>query len=407
YKIHRNVRTGIWTVWFLSLFTTLFAGMSTIREYSSSHNYTTTSDFNIAANEIKIVMPEENLDHSFGFQLGNLFVDNDDQWAVRDVRFKIEKSKDALVHIEKRISSRGTDSKEAQKNSLFVTNEVQVVGSEIKISKFLLIPKDKKFRNQQIDYVIYIPEGKSIELDNNVKESMSDSGLFSYEQIYSEIENLRWTVTPKGLISDTWNDLFHHKKEISTGSYSKIIIEKGFDVIIKKAGKPNLSFEGNKKILEKIIHKNLEGTLTINAETDENLEGIRILIETPSLELIHLDGVRIAKIEGFIQDNLKLVSKGESDMNEDTNIEFFGNIKNMDISLDGRQVLTMIGTGEKIDLQITNGAGINSDKYIVKNVNFTGSNYNDSSMHVTESITCDNPNELSVHLIGNPKKVKL
>ncbi|MBC7885229.1 MAG: PspC domain-containing protein, partial [Saprospiraceae bacterium] len=66
YKIHKNVRTGMWTVWFLSLFTTLFAGMSTIREYSTSHNYTTSTDYNINGNEIKIMMPEENLDHSFG-----------------------------------------------------------------------------------------------------------------------------------------------------------------------------------------------------------------------------------------------------------------------------------------------------------------------------------------------------
>ncbi|MBK9734824.1 MAG: PspC domain-containing protein [Saprospiraceae bacterium] len=406
YRINRKVKTGLWTVWFLSLFTMMFAGMNTIKEYSTSHAFSTTMDYNIDSKDVKLMMPEENLDHSFGVHLGQIFVEKDDKWAVRDVNIRIEKSKDALIHIEKNISSRGSNDQEAQANALYISNDVKVEGNEIKISKFILIPKNKKFRNQKIDYVVYIPEGKNVILDNNVKESMRDSDLFSYDQIFSG-ENMTWTITSDGIKSPQWEEAHNYKKDVVTGIYSKVIIEKGFDVIIQKADKSNVTFAGNKEVVDRIIQKNLDGTLTINADDSEDLDGISIIIQTPSIELIHLDGVKSAKIEGFSQDNLKLVSKGDYDGSGETSVEFFGNVKNIDISLDGEQMLKMTGSGETIALQINNGAEIQADKYIVKSATLIGDCDQASSMHVTETFSNENPEELSIKLIGNPKKIKI
>lgn len=407
YRINKNIKTGFWTVWFLSLFTTMFAGMSTIKDYSSRHEFNTMTDYNISDQDIHIAMPEENLDHTFGIHMDKFFVEKGDQWAVRDVTLKVEKSKDALVHIERFISARGSDLAEAQQNSLYVGNDLKVNGNEISISKFLTIPRKNKYRNQSVDYVIYVPEGKNVSFDNNVKERMRESSLFSWDQIYTDMKDLKWTVKGNSVFSGEWNNLMHHKKEIAAGSYSKVIIEKGFDVIITKAAKANVNIEGHKDMVDKLSYKNLDGTLTLHTDADENMEDVVINIQTPSLELIHLDGVRSAKIEGFSQDNLKLISKGDYNGNEETSISFFGNIKNMDISLDGDQKLTMTGQGENLEVQLDNGASINGDKYQVKTATWIGFGSENSSLHVTETLSCDDPDANHLKLIGNPKKVKI
>lgn len=407
YRINKNIKTGFWTVWFLSLFTTMFAGMSTIKDYSSRHEFNTMTDYNISDQDIHIAMPEENLDHTFGIHMDKFFVEKGDQWAVRDVTLKVEKSKDALVHIERFISARGSDLAEAQQNSLYVSNDLKVNGNEISISKFLTIPRKNKYRNQSVDYVIYVPEGKNVSFDNNVKERMRESSLFSWDKIYTDMKDLKWTVKGNSVFSGEWNNLMHHKKEIAAGSYSKVIIEKGFDVIITKADKANVNIEGHKDMVDKLSYKNLDGTLTLHADADENMEDVVINIQTPSLELIHLDGVRSAKIEGFSQDNLKLISKGDYNGNEETSISFFGNIKNMDISLDGNQILTLTGQGDNLDLQIQNGASVNGDKYQVKTASWTGDSSHKSSLFVTETLSCDEPESVELNLIGSPKKIKI
>lgn len=407
YRIHKNIKTGFWTVWFLSLFSSMFAGMSTIKDYSTRHEFNTITDYNMESQDIHIAMPEENLDHTFGIHMDKFFVEKGDQWAVRDVTLKVEKSKDALVHVERFVSARGSDLAEAQQNSLQVGNDLTVNGNEISISKFLTIPRKNKYRNQSVDYVIYVPEGKNVSFDNNVKERMRESSLFSWDQIYTDMKDLKWTVKGNSVFSGEWNNLMHHKKEIAAGSYSKVIIEKGFDVIITKAEKANVNIEGHKDVVDKIYFKNLEGTLTLNTDNEEDVEGVVIHIQTPSLELIHLDGVRTAKIEGFSQDNLKLICKGKFNGSDETSISFFGNIKNMDISLDGDQQLTMTGQGENLEIQLDNGASINGDKYQVKTATWIGFGSENSSLHVTETLSCDDPDANHLKLIGNPKKVKI
>lgn len=406
YRVHKTVRLTYRTVWIVALVLLMGVGMTTIKDYSMSHTSKSMMDYNIENKEIIITMPEENSDHSFGVHLGNLFVNNDENWSIRDVKFKVEKSADNLVHIEKTVNSKGSDNNDAQVNTTMVSNDLKVEGNTISISKFMNIPKDKKFRNQEIEYTIFIPEGKTVVLDNNVKESMRSSELFSHDKIYSDIENLKWEITANGATSDLWEDVFHHNKEVNTGNYNKIIIESEFDVNIIKAEKSKVTFSGDKEAIERIVQKNLDGTLTINVTDDTDVSDVTINIETPDVELIHFDGIHTAKIEGFSQKSLKLISQGNQS-HERTNITFYGNVNEMDISLDGIQTLTMTGSGDLMDLQILNGATIKADKYIVKKVNWNGDNGYDSHLHVTDEIKGEESVLNNITILGNPKIVKV
>ena len=403
YKIHPTVKTSFWTLWFLSLFTTSFGVMSTVKEYSSHYESKIMTDYTIETQDIRIVMPEENADHAFGIHLGEFITEKDNQWAFRDVNFKVEKSNDQQVHIEKIVSARGTNSTQAQQNLQYIKNDIVVNGNEISISKYITFPKSEKYRNQSIDYVIYIPEGKNVSFDNNALSRVRESSIFSWDQIGNSTEDLKWIVKSSGFYSFQWNDQHHHVKNVATGKYNKIIIQNGFDVVITQSDVSSMTFEGDKETISKIIVNNLEGTFNVKAENDINVDGIIINIKTPNIELIQFDGVKTARIEGFVQENLKLISI--SDYN--TEIEFLGNIKNMDISLVNDQTLTMTGSGDVLDLKLQNDAKIIADKYIVKKAIWNEGNEYGSTLHVTETFSCHEPEMLEVKLLGNPKKVKI
>jgi phage shock protein PspC (stress-responsive transcriptional regulator) len=406
YRLQKNVRTGLWTVWFLSLFTFSFAGISTAKDYSIREEQSITTDYTMGAAEIKISMPETDVERSFGTIINEFFNEKGDQWEIRDVRVKVEKSSDALVHINKKLSARGSDSNEAIQNASFALNTLSVTNSEINISKFISIPGDKKFRNQSIEYTIYIPEGKKVNIDNSIKGCMRESALFPWDKIHANIDNLLWTVTHQGLISDAWSEIYEYKKEVTPGNYSRIIIENSFNVFITKGDKPIITFEGDKDMINKIITKNLDGTLSLNTESDDDAYNITIRIQTPSIEFIHLAGVKSAEIDGFNQDKLKLICIAKENDHDDSKIRFFGNIKNMDVSLDGDLALFMTGSGDNLDLQVNHGATIESEKYLIKSVSWKGDTGASSRMYVSDKFLCDDPSANEVTLIGNAKKVK-
>ena len=407
YRVHKNVKTGFWTAWFLSLFTTSFAAMSTVKEYSNVYEYRTTSDYNIDSKEISLVMPEENIDHSMGIHIGKFFTEKDDKWAFRDVNIMIEKSKDQAVHIEKHITARGESQNQAQENTLYVNNDLTVTGNQISISKFLTFPKNKKFRNQQIEYTLYIPEGKIVTFDNHSKERMKESSVISWDKIYGNTENMKWVMTSNGLKSDAWENIHHFKKEITSNSFTSIIVENGFDVVITKSDIPSVTVEGNKSDVESIGFNNINKTFSIGSGFSSDPDGILIRINAPSLEMIQLDGVHTAKIEGFSQDKLKMICTGYYDDNDDTEIDFTGSIKSMDISMDGTQTLRLTGNGVQLNLDIASESKIIADKYIVKEAVWKGDGKDGSILHVTETFSTSEPDDINIKLLGNPKRTKL
>jgi phage shock protein PspC (stress-responsive transcriptional regulator) len=406
YKLNKNIKTGLWSVWFLSLFISMFTVMTTIKAYNSYYTMSSTQDYNISDPNISIEMPEEGQDQSFNLFGDNRIFNNGEQWSIRDVKIQIEKSKDALVHIKKTISSRGEYQKNAQANALLAKNDLTVKGNTISISKYFTIPKDANYRNQRIVYTIYVPEGKNISLNDNVKSSIYSSGLFGMEQIYSNIDGIKWTVKGNGVYSESYNDIYHHTKEIQTGTFNKIIIENNFDVIIKKGSKASVTCNGNKAMVEGINFKNLDGTLTLNAEGNE-FENVSITIETPSLELIHMNGVKSAVIDGFNQDNLKLFAADSPEGYSESDIKFSGNIKNFDISMEGNQRLSLIGTGETLSAVLNDGATISAEKFIVNNASVTGDHTHESTFYVQKQLSCTDPNMVGFKVYGNPKIIKL
>lgn len=181
YKINSNVKTGFWTIWFLAIFVTSYGIMSTIKEYKSFYKTKTMTDHNIENQEIKVVMPDENMDQYFGLHLGEFITEKDDKWAFSDVNFSIEKSNDQLVHVEKIVSAKGPSSSTAEKNAQAIQNDVTVGDNEISISKYILIPKTDKYRNQSIEYVIYVPAGKTITLNDSARGRWRPTAFYGTE----------------------------------------------------------------------------------------------------------------------------------------------------------------------------------------------------------------------------------
>ena len=84
-----------------------------------------------------------------------------------------------------------------------------------------------------------------------------------------------------------------------------------------------------------------------------------------------------------------------------------GNIKNLDISLEGEQTFKLTGSGNNLDIHCENDARLVADKFLVKNAVWNGNSEFGSSLHVTDKFSISDPEVINVKLFGNPQKVKL
>jgi phage shock protein PspC (stress-responsive transcriptional regulator) len=405
YRIHKNVKTGLWVIWFVSIFTTLFASMSTLREFSSYHEQKINSVHNILADEISIVMPEESLDQAFGVHLGGFFTEKDYQWAMRDVNFSIGKSADGMVHIEKKVTSKGDDQNQAIENTKHVTNDLTVNDNVISMSRYLSFPKDRKYRNQSIHYTIFIPEGKKVRFDDNALSRIRSNEHFKEEYFYTEGIK-EWTMTKAGLVSPQYEDLVNHKKTVDIGAFSKVFIDQ-VNVKITSGSKNSLQILGPKEQVSKVVVKQVGDVLTISL--DGNYKAVHYEIEDIVVELainnnvdfIQLDDVEDATISGINDEVLDIVASGDR---YDCGLIFEGIVKSLNVSISGVVDAEFIGNAENMNISLSRSADIMADKLIVKNmeVKSDGSDHSDSQIHVSQTLKMI-PAELDIEILGNPK----
>jgi len=134
----------------------------TIQEFQSYSESTTTTDFAVPGNDLIINVPEsEEGEDDFGVYFGMVQLDGE-QLKIEDVHFRVEKSNDSLVHIAKEISARGRNRDEAARRVKQVTHTVTVTDSMITLSPYLEIPASDKYRGQKVEYILYIPEKKTV-----------------------------------------------------------------------------------------------------------------------------------------------------------------------------------------------------------------------------------------------------
>ena len=75
--------------------------------------------------------------------------------------------------------------------------------------------------------------------------------------------------------------------------------------------------------------------------------------------------------------------------------------------MDGTQTLRLNGNWVQLNLDIDAESKINADKYIVKEAVWKGDGKDGSILHVTETFSTSEPDDINIKLLGNPKRTKL
>ncbi len=161
-------------LWLLSIVGLLITSISWTSEFSTESTVTTKHDlvYNVADTlAIKMVASDmdsyTNMHRNNGFEIK--FNDNDEKVIFsRNLRLNILSTKDSIPFIQIEKEAKGKDYLQAKEKAQNINYNYVLSGNTLMLDSYLLTEYENKFRDQNIELFLYLPEGSYIDLNHNI-----------------------------------------------------------------------------------------------------------------------------------------------------------------------------------------------------------------------------------------------
>jgi len=154
--------------WLASVILFVFSFAFQIPNYSNNSYITEYKKFELSDDLVNIKFDEFDTDDDLMITFADTHVN---KYALfgDDVRVSIYKTDSTHVTIEKEIRSQGRTRPNAKKYAKQVDIQERVDNNTIFIPEYFRIDKGKKYRGQEVQYRIYIPSNKKVNIDRSMR----------------------------------------------------------------------------------------------------------------------------------------------------------------------------------------------------------------------------------------------
>jgi phage shock protein PspC (stress-responsive transcriptional regulator) len=399
YRIPKKWRTNMRLGWVASFALTITAGVMTGLSFTHSAEIDQLASYNIDTDVINISELQRPEKITTGFlRLAGLSHHTEGGIVFDDVHYDIVKGTEDDVVISTKITSQGQSYDDAQSLAEKVNAQYEVEGDKILLPRNFEIRKGDKFRGQSIRYTIHIPEGKTVKFDESLSSYLGYRG-FNGEYRPRDFEDYSWTMTSDGLMSDDWENKYRATRKIDTETLANLNIDGAMETTITYGKKLEVLLKGHKSDIDKV-----EEIVTADATSlkyDRNRRDVKLEIVTPSLETLHAKNLSSLKIEGFKQDAMEINYSGR--YGRSFELDAYLDVQNLTCNIGGHNQINLIGSGEKLIMNILDGATVNAEQYKAKSVKVAGNINRRSSFYASESFDCPEQERHNIKLFGNPE----
>jgi len=180
YKTNNKlIGLGAFGLWLVALVVLIVVSVNQVSNFSKQTSQTVTQK--VEYTQCKTLYLEMNddlyetmIDNEISLDRMKIAEVNGKEKLVGHPRFTIEKSStgEYLLLIKKK--SRGNSTDDAQKNVEDITYNFVQKDSTLRFDPYYLLKDNAKWRNQEVDLTLKVPEGKSVYLGSKMKDIISD-----------------------------------------------------------------------------------------------------------------------------------------------------------------------------------------------------------------------------------------
>ncbi len=147
--------------------------------------YNTSDTLNIKMVASSLDSYENGMYRNNGFEVK--YNENDEKVIYsRNIRLALRSTKDSVAYIQVEKEAKGKDYIQAKERAQSINYNYALSNNELLLDNFLLTDYDNKFREQNIELFLYLPEGTYIDLNRNTRSFLnhyrSSENIVSYNQ---------------------------------------------------------------------------------------------------------------------------------------------------------------------------------------------------------------------------------
>lgn len=337
----------------------------------------------------------------------NLFQNIDGKGLeIRNVKLEILPTYDTVFSLKTKSFSQGNNNIMAEKNAKAINYALDIKNDMINFNPYFYSGTTTKWRNQQVRYKLSMPEGATIVLGKNIKDILSDD---TWEKMdYQTIEaGSTWKMVNGKLISlDTFKNHqseflnYSNMKSLDFEDFDELEFAGNFDVEIKAGNKyqvlvPN-DFEANGEISQNGSRLFLETNSKDFLKKNTNL--VKVVIVSPSINVIKLVGATIANMSGFGTGDLEVVAIGAATFNANFNID------DLDLNLTGGSSSRLIGSCNNLNLTCIGASSFKGIDFEIEDAEIEIVGASNAKLNVVNSLNGNVTGASSVFYKGNPDK---
>ncbi|APG59794.1 PspC domain-containing protein [Christiangramia salexigens] len=158
-------------VWLLAAIGLTIIGITHATHRAFDGEVTSTEKLMITPNDTLFLRMKSNPDLSVSTNRSSDFrieyLDNKRILVGRDIRLIVKSTKDSLGKIEIMRSAEGKNYDEAKKRAENIAYETSFLGNELLLNSYFTSDAAQKYRDQEVQITLYIPEGTTIFADRN------------------------------------------------------------------------------------------------------------------------------------------------------------------------------------------------------------------------------------------------
>jgi phage shock protein C len=170
-ETNRYVGYTLSFLWLVGVFGTILLVVSVGKDFRAGYGYPVKEKIAVmqpSNGKLVIKRAEDIVDvDDMGFFDGELRL-TEDTVIIGDVRIKMEKSPNDSFQVEIQRTSRGRNISQARMLAQQISFQITQQDSILYLPSGFSIPRDSKYRGQRIVVIIRVPEGKNVDIDNEV-----------------------------------------------------------------------------------------------------------------------------------------------------------------------------------------------------------------------------------------------
>ena len=384
---------GLWIFWLVNVVGFFFVAAKTANDFSAGAEASIPLAADLHSLDTLVLEFSENPYAASWMRFGDRLYVSDDKLISSNIGLTVVKSESGDFKVYQKRSARGSTPEKAEKQAEEIHFDYTVEGNRLKVPSYFALDKGEKWRAQEVELVIEVPEGKYLRFEGRNPRGPRHLETDHNYSFPHHLSGYTAMMTSNGLISRQYlmeDDHYHW-----------------IDGVTKVQGRGALSFEIVKGELPVAF---IEMGETYTDEVSFQKKGSELLVSTdynasrpivikvilPSLSALEFTNTGDVEISGFDLATLTLRSEGDQEIKADFNV------KNLNVALTGDQALRLSGEGLKLNARLSGDVELDAKDYKVKTADVVMEGNCYARLAVTDTLYQRLCEDCSLELLHSP-----